>query len=136
MSVRRAICSPTHGAKDVPDKGDIAIATIKGLCPRCAAPGLFAGIIAFAPKCKSCGLDYTQFNVGDGPAAFLIMIVGAIITGLAIGVQLSFTPPWWVHLILWLPLTIVLVMGLLRIAKAALVTLEYRNRAREGRLVP
>ena len=129
-----AICNPIRGAKDVPDKGEIAIAAIKGLCPRCAATGLFAGIIAFAPKCQNCGLDYSQFNVGDGPAAFLIMIVGAIITGLAISVQLSFTPPWWVHLILWLPLTIILVIGLLRVAKAALLALEYRNRAREGKL--
>jgi len=79
-------------------------------------------------------MDFTQFNVGDGPAAFLIMIVGAIVTILAVIVQLKFEPPFWVHILLWVPITSALVIGLLRIAKAALIALEYRNRAREGRL--
>ena len=113
---------------------DTAQAALRGLCPRCGAPGLFNGIIAFAAHCRRCGLDYTQFNVGDGPAAFLIMIVGAIITVLAIAVELNFGPPFWVHILLWLPLTAILVVGLLRIAKALLLVLEYKNRAREGRL--
>ncbi|WP_157215640.1 DUF983 domain-containing protein [Flavisphingomonas formosensis] len=108
---------------------------VRGLCPRCGAQSLFSGILAFAPRCRACGLDYGQFNVGDGPAAFLILIVGAIVTVLAITVELSFSPPWWVHVLLWLPLTLVLTMGLLRIGKGVLLALEYKNRAREGRLV-
>jgi uncharacterized protein (DUF983 family) len=72
--------------------------------------------------------------VGDGPAAFLIMIVGAIITVLAIVLELSAQPPFWVHILLWLPLTIALVMVFLRFAKGLLLALEFKNRAREGRL--
>ena len=63
------------------------------------------------------------------------MIVGAIITIGAVSVELTFSPPFWVHILLWLPLTTLLVIGMLRIAKGALITLEYRNRAREGRIV-
>ena len=114
---------------------DTAQAALRGLCPRCGAPGLFAGVISFASSCRTCGLDYGQFNVGDGPAAFLIMIVGAIVTIAAITVELKFSPPFWVHILLWIPITAALVVGLLRIAKGALLVLEYRNRAREGRLV-
>ncbi|WP_238475234.1 DUF983 domain-containing protein [Sphingomonas cavernae] len=106
-----------------------------GLCPRCGAKTLFFGIVRFAPECGACGLDYDQFNVGDGPAAFLILIVGALITIGAVTVQLGFEPPFWVHILLWVPLTLALVVGLLRVAKAALLQLEFRNRAREGRLV-
>jgi uncharacterized protein (DUF983 family) len=113
---------------------ETAPAALRGLCPRCGTPGLFAGIIKFAPKCRNCGLDYSQFNVGDGPAAFLIMIVGAIVKIAAITVELKFGPPFWVHILLWVPITGFLVVGLLRIAKGALLVLEYRNRAREGRL--
>jgi uncharacterized protein (DUF983 family) len=113
---------------------ETAQAALRGLCPRCGASGLFAGIIGFAPKCRNCGLDYTQFNVGDGPAAFLIMIVGAIVMIAAITVELKFGPPFWVHFILWIPFSTILVVGLLRIAKGALLVLEYRNHAREGRL--
>ena len=113
---------------------DTAQAAIRGLCPQCGASGLFGSIIGFSPKCGTCGLDFTQFNVGDGPAAFLIMIVGAIVTALAITVQLKFEPPFWVHILLWVPVTLALVLALLRIAKGALLALEYKNRAREGRL--
>src|SRR3546814_16968541 len=73
------------------------------------------------------------FNVGDGPAAFLILIVGAIITALALVVEVSFHPPFWAHMLLWIPLTTVAVVGTLRAAKAALLILEYRHKAREGR---
>ena len=114
---------------------DTAQAAIRGLCPKCGTPGLFSGLIRFSPHCLSCGLDFGQFNVGDGPAAFLIMIVGAIVTILAVVVQLQFEPPFWVHILLWVPFTLALVLGLLRVAKGALIALEYRNRAREGRIV-
>jgi len=91
--------------------------------------------VSFAPQCRACGLDFASFNVGDGPAAFLILIVGAILTVLAIVVDLSYSPPWWVHLV-WLPTGLVLTLGGLRIAKAWLVAQEYRHRAREGRISP
>lgn len=106
-----------------------------GLCPRCSAPTLFDGKIRFAERCRMCALDYSQFNVGDGPAAFLTLIVGAVIVTLALMLELKVNPPFWVHLLLWVPLTIVSVVISLRVAKGALLTLEYRNRAREGRLV-
>ena len=104
-----------------------------GECPRCGAPGLFDGPIRFAPKCKACGLDYSAFNVGDGAAAFLILIVGAILTVGAIVVELKYTPPYWVHL-MWIPVGIVLTVAGLRLGKALLLGQEFRTRAREGRI--
>jgi uncharacterized protein (DUF983 family) len=81
-----------------------------------------------------CKLDFSQFNVGDGPAAFLIMIVGALVTIGAVTLQLKAEPPFWVHILIWVPLTAALVIGLLRIAKGALLVLEYKNRAKEGQI--
>ena len=95
---------------------------------------MFVDVIAFAPHCSNCGLDLLAFNVGDGAATFLILIVGAIVTGLAMWLELSQAPPWYVHVILWLPLTLVLTLVLMRIAKALLLALEYRHEARQGRL--
>jgi uncharacterized protein (DUF983 family) len=91
--------------------------------------------VSFAAQCRACGLDFASFNVGDGPAAFLILIVGAILTVLAIVVDLSYSPPWWVHLV-WLPIGLALTLGGLRLAKAWLVAQEYVHRAREGRIAP
>ncbi len=90
--------------------------------------------VKFADKCRACGLDFTTFNVGDGPVVFLTMGIGAIITILAVTVELAFEPPAWVHVILWLPLTLVLVVGALRVGKGLLLALEYRNAASEGRI--
>jgi uncharacterized protein (DUF983 family) len=95
---------------------------------------LFAGLASFARKCRACGLDFAGFNVGDGPAAFLIFIVGGIVVAAAIAVELGLSPPWWLHILLWLPLAAGLTVGLLRIAKGLLLALEYRHRAREGRI--
>lgn len=109
-------------------------AALAGRCPRCGAGTLFDGPIRFAPRCRGCGLDFASFNVGDGPAAFLILLVGALIAGLAIALELAAEPPVWVHVVLWPPVTLALVLGSLRLAKAALLALEYRHRAREGEI--
>lgn len=79
-----------------------------------------------------CGLDYSQFNVGDGPAAFLTMIVGGLVLGFALALEFTVHPPLVVHILLWPALTVALVVGSLRVAKAMLLILEYRNKAREG----
>jgi uncharacterized protein (DUF983 family) len=111
-----------------------AATALRGLCPRCAAPTLYKGLASFQPKCRACGLDYSGFNVGDGPAAFLIFLIGGLITGLAIWLELAAEPPFWVHILLWLPLTTVAVVGSLRMSKGLLLALEYKHRAREGRV--
>ncbi|MCW2366996.1 uncharacterized protein (DUF983 family) [Sphingobium sp. B7D2B] len=109
-------------------------ASVKARCPRCGVGPLFDGWVRFAPRCRACGLDLAAFNVGDGPAAFLILIVGGLVTALALMVQLAADPPFWVHILLWVPLTTALVIGCLRLSKAALLIIEYRNKAREGRI--
>ena len=95
---------------------------------------MFAGVARFAPRCRACGLDISAFNVGDGPAAFLTLGVGALITILAVTLDLAVEPPFWVHFILWVPITALAVAGALRFAKGWLLAVEYRNSAREGRV--
>ena len=109
-------------------------AALRGLCPRCGSKTLFAGIVGFAPKCRACGLDFSKFNVGDGPAAFLTLIIGAVVTGLALWLELAWHPPFWVHIVLWVPITAAAVIWGLRAGKAALLTAEYQRSAGEGRL--
>ena len=110
----------------------IGRAALFGLCPRCGARTLFAGVAQFAPRCRACGLDFSQFNVGDGPAAFLTLIIGALITGLALWLELSWHPPFWLHVILWVPLTGAAVIWGLRAGKAALLAAEYQRGAHEA----
>lgn len=107
-------------------------AALFGLCPKCGARTLFEGVAQFAPRCPACGLDYGQFNVGDGPAAFLTLIIGALVVGLALWVELAWHPPFWVHIVLWVPLTLGAVIWGLRAGKAALLAAEFRRKAGEA----
>ena len=107
---------------------------LNGMCPQCGAKTLFAGPTKFADRCSSCGLDYTQFNVGDGPAAFLTLVLGALITAFALTVEITVKPPMWLHMLLWIPLTAILVLYGLRMGKAALLIQEHRKKAAEGQI--
>lgn len=109
-------------------------AALAGLCPRCGERTLFAGVVRFADRCEACGLDFTVYNVGDGPAAFLTLIVGALVTAMALTLQLAVEPPFWVHIMLWVPITSLAVVLALRASKAAMLIHEHRAEVREGRL--
>ncbi len=116
-------------AKGQPSAGQAALF---GLCPRCGSRSLFEGVAQFAPRCADCQLDLTKFNVGDGPAGFLTLIIGAIVVGLALWLEVSLAPPLWVHALIWIPVTFLLVVAGLRGAKAALLYAEYTRDAGEA----
>ena len=120
----------TRGAEAEPSSLQAALS---GACPRCGARTLFAGWVRFAERCRLCGVDYSNFNVGDGPAAFLIFIISTITVVGALMLDGAFAPPWWVHLV-WVPIAAVLTIGGLRVSKAWLLAQEYKHRAREGRI--
>ena len=124
---------------DLFEPGTVAEPTIvqvglRSVCPRCGAKTLYVGMIKFAPRCTACGLDFDAFNVGDGPAAFLTLIIGTLICIAAITLELTVHPPMWLHILLWPPITILAVIASLRVAKGMLLASEYRNHAREGRV--
>ena len=107
---------------------------LRGRCPRCGQGKLFKGYLSLQPGCTACGLDYGVIDAGDGPAAFVILLIGFIVVGLALFVEVSYGPPLWLHLILCLPLTLILCLPLLRVLKGLMIGLQFQNRAAEGRL--
>lgn len=109
-------------------------AAVLARCPRCGESPLFAGYLRIAPGCPHCHLDYSAFDVGDGASVFVILIVGFLVAGGALIVEVAFSPSYWVHAALWLPTIAVLTFGGLRLVKSALMVLQFRHQAREGRL--
>lgn len=103
-------------------------------CPRCGKGKLFRGFLTLEERCDACGLDYAFVDSGDGPAIFIIFVVGFIVIGLAALTEALFHPAPYVHLMLWIPATIILSLALLRPFKATLIALQYHHRAEEGRL--
>ena len=122
----------TDESQETNGQPGIAAAALFGLCPKCGSRTLFGGLASFAPRCRVCGLDFSSFNVGDGPAAFLTLIVGALITGLALWLEIAWHPPFWVHIVLWVPITTIAVIWGLRAGKSALLAAEYQRRAGEA----
>jgi uncharacterized protein (DUF983 family) len=109
---------------------------LRGLCPRCGQGHLFKGFLTVNPRCEACGLDFAFADSGDGPAFFIMSIVGVLIVGLAMWLEFTYEPPLWVHAVLWLPLTVLLSVALLRPAKGVMIALQYQHGAEEGRLKP
>jgi len=101
-------------------------------CPRCGEGALFQGVLAVRERCEVCGLDLRAQDAGDGPAVFVIFILGFIVVGLAAVVELKYEPPLWLHIVLWAPLTIGGALALLRPLKATLIALQFQHRARDG----
>jgi uncharacterized protein (DUF983 family) len=103
-------------------------------CPRCGKAPLFDGFLTLAKSCTACSLDYGFADSGDGPAVFIMLIVGFIVTGGALIVEALYSPPYWLHAVLWLPIAIALPLLILRPFKATLIALQYANKAAEGRI--
>jgi len=109
-------------------------AGLGGCCPRCGNGRLFDGFLKLKPECSACGLDYSFADAGDGPAVFVMLIVGFLVIGLALWVDARFAPPVWVHAMLWLPFTVIISLILLRKLKGIMIALQYRNNASEGKI--
>lgn len=109
-------------------------AGLRGRCPRCGEGRMFDGYLTIAKRCERCELDYGFADAGDGPAVFVMFIVGFVVVGLAMWVEFAYEPPMILHLALWFPLTAILSLALVRPLKGVLVALQYHHRAEEGRL--
>ena len=112
------------------------VSGIKCCCPRCGKGKLFVGLLNLdlMAGCSSCELDYTFIDTGDGPAVFVIMILGFLMLGGALALEFGLHPPIWLHVVIWVPLTLFLAFGMLRPLKALLIALQFKNRAEQGRL--
>ena len=102
-------------------------------CPNCGEGALFAGFLAVSPRCEACGFDLKTADSGDGPAVFIVLIVGMIVCTAALITEVAFRPPIWLHLVLWLPLTAILTLVLIRPFKGVMLALQFHHKASEAR---
>ena len=86
-------------------------AGLRSRCPACGRGPLFEGFLAVRRRCPACGADLSGQDSGDGAVAFIVLLVGAIVVTLALLTEVRYAPPVWLHLVLWLPLTVVLVLA-------------------------
>ncbi len=101
-------------------------------CPRCGAAPLYEGLLTVRERCDVCQLDLRAQDSGDGPAVFVILILGFVVVGLAAVLEIKFSPPLWVHAVLWPGVITGGAIFLLRILKATLIALQFRHRATDS----
>ncbi|WP_319498909.1 DUF983 domain-containing protein [uncultured Cohaesibacter sp.] len=115
--------------------GSIARTALAGKCPRCGKGRLYRSFLKVADHCDVCGLDYAFIDSGDGPAVFVIMIVGFISTGGLLYTEFTYEPPVWLQVIIWAPVAVLLCLAFLYWLKGALIAQQYRTKAEQGQRI-
>ena len=105
------------------------VAGLRCRCPRCGEGRLYNGVLQVAERCGVCGLDLKQADSGDGPAVFIILILGAIVVPLAFTLETAASPPLWLHALIWPVVIVGGAVALLRPAKALLIALQFKHKA-------
>jgi len=103
---------------------------IKGKCPACLKGNLFQKKfdLSVQARCKNCDLDFAHSDSADGPAVFLIFILGFLLVPAALIMDILYTPPIWLHIVLWGGLTLIIGIGALRPLKSYIIYLQYKYR--------
>ena len=101
-------------------------------CPQCGKGAVFASYLKFADRCRACGADFKSADAGDGPAVFVVLIVGAIVAPLLIILQFGFDLAPWLALSLTMAAAIGLCLALLPPFKSLLFAFQWKHKAREA----
>ena len=104
-----------------------------GRCPNCGEGHLFEGFLRVSQTCEACGFDLAKADSGDGPAVFVILIGGLLVAFGALFTEFTVHPPIWLNLLIWLPMTLVVCLALLRPFKGMMLAAQFMNRASEHR---
>jgi len=95
-------------------------------CPNCGKGRMFRAFLKVADKCEVCGEELFHQRADDFPAYLVIVLVGHLVVPLILHVEMAYQPPYWVHAVLWLPLTLALALLLIQPVKGAVVAIQWR----------
>jgi uncharacterized protein (DUF983 family) len=105
---------------------------LQGKCPRCGQGQLFAGMLKIKPQCSNCGLDIASLDVGDGAVVFVVMIANIVVLGGALAFENAFSPPLWLHILMWPIVIAALCIWLTRLIKGVLLAHQFARNAAPG----
>ncbi|AMS42778.1 DUF983 domain-containing protein [Aminobacter sp. NyZ550] len=94
-------------------------------CPNCGQGRLFASFVKTVDRCEVCHEEIFHHRADDLPAYLVVVIVGHIVVGAFMGVEATSKLALWQHLLIWVPLTIVSALALLRPMKGAVVGMQW-----------
>jgi uncharacterized protein (DUF983 family) len=97
-------------------------------CPNCGSGRLFNGFLRVVERCSGCETELHHHRADDAPPYFTMIIVGHLVIGSVLWAEIALSPPMWLHLVIWLPLTLILSLALLRPIKGIIVALQWALR--------
>lgn len=101
---------------------------LRKTCPACGRGAMFHRYLKVSDHCPSCGEALHHHQADDAPPYMTIFAVGHVVVPLLLAVEKGWSPPEWVHAVLWLPLTLVLTLAILPVMKGALIGLQWALR--------
>ena len=96
-------------------------------CPNCGQGHLFGAFLKVVDNCEVCGEDYTPQRADDLPAYLVIAIVGHLVVPGLLAVEIAYSPPAWLQLLIWLPVTGLSALFLLQPVKGTIVGLQWQT---------
>ena len=121
-----------QGPTEIKGQPGIVSAALSGLCPRCGAKTLFEGPARFAFQCDNCGLKLAELERGGRLAGLVTILVAAVLISIALAIEINFRPPLWLQAAVWAPMTVGVVIGVLRLFKTALLYRQYEIVQEQG----
>jgi uncharacterized protein (DUF983 family) len=94
-------------------------------CPRCGEGKLFRAFLKVDNACSVCRLDLTPQRADDLPAYLVIAAVGHIVVPTVLWIETDYSPPVWLQLAIYLPVTAVASIGLLQPVKGAVIGIQW-----------
>ena len=128
----RGVASLSPRAYLMVDMGEHSLKTdlwngLRGKCPACGKGHMFRAFLKVADRCDACGEELHHHRADDFPAYLVIVIVGHLVVPLVLNVEMIYQPAYWIHALLWLPLTLLLALLLIQPVKGAVVALQWHN---------
>lgn len=96
-----------------------------GRCPNCGQGRLFASFLKTVRECEHCGEEIHHHRADDLPAYLVVVVLGHIVVGAFMAIEATSTLSTWQHLGIWIPLTILSALALIRPVKGAVVGLQW-----------
>ena len=100
---------------------------LRGRCPKCGEGRLFRAFLKVVDNCPVCGEEFHHHRADDFPAYLVIVIVGHIVVALVLGVEAAYSPPLWLHALIWLPVTFAFALALIQPVKGAVVAVQWQT---------
>jgi len=101
---------------------------IHGACPKCFNQKVFKKFLELNDKCKFCGLDFHKINIGDAAIWFSMFLTSIILGAGVLLLEMNFHPSFYIHILVWIPLTVLFSIIFLRFFKYLFIYLYFKGK--------